>query len=185
MAKKSGLVAYRRRKKRKISTPSANPPIQQDFVEEIIPAFVAYAATRFISNVVNQIAQKRFSKGGKHIAVLSSGIAFAGAWTLIHRFPSTMKYHSPAVVGSAIAAIQTGIQAYMPKYGWMLADMSATSAGPSPTTSMNTAALPVPGLKEGSDEGADGDITDIGNYGTLSGGLLSISEAELDELDGL
>ena len=178
MAKKSGLVAYRRRKKKKraISKPSANPPIQQDFVEEIIPAFIAYAGTRFVANIVNKIAQKRFPQGGKHIAVLSSGIAFAGAWTIIHRIPSAEKYHSPAVVGSAIAAIQTGVQTYLPKYGWMMADIEKDVSLPAPATS---AVLEAPATT-GDDEG-DIDVVG-GSYGILSGGNLSISDAELDGL---
>ena len=183
MAKKSGLVAYRRRKKRKISKPSANPPIAQDFTEDIIPAFVAYAGTRFLSNIVYGIASKRFPKGGKHIAVLSSGLAFAGVWTLIHRFESTMKYHSPAVVGSAIAAIQTGAQAYFPKYGWMMGDLSQndvrTSSLPATPVELdagNAGAISSPAVDESES------LLPAGDYGILSGGHLSISDAELDDL---
>lgn len=186
MAKKSGLVAYRRRK-RKISKPAANPPIAQDFTEEIVPAFVAYAGTRFLSNIVYSIASKKFPKGGKHIAVLSSGAAFLGAWTLIHRFESTMKYHGPAVVGSAIAAGQTVVQAYLPKYGWMMGDLAQNNAKsqsslPSSRVDLNAESeMSRPQMKD-----AD-EVRELsgGDYGILSGGHLSISDDELDQLEAL
>ena len=181
MSKKAGLVAYRRRKKNKISKPSANPPIKQDFMEEIAPAFVAYVGTRFVANIVSNIARKKFPTGGKHIAVLSSGATFLGAWTLVHRIPSLEKYHSPAVVGSAIAALQTGIQAYLPKYGWMMADVDnakSTPALPAVEPAPSTAGE----LTSGVDNHDDDDALPTGDYGTLSGGNLSISDAELDGL---
>jgi len=183
MAKKSGLVAYRRRKKkRNISKPAANPPIMQDFQDDILPAFVAYAGTRLLSNIVYSIASKRFPQGGKHIAVLSSGVAFAGAWTLIHRFESTMKYHSPAVIGSAIAAIQTGVQAYLPKYGWMMSDIAQNK----PAVTLPEPSVPgalLPSATEGDDD--ESSMPSGGDYGILSGGQLSISDTELDQLEAL
>jgi len=182
MPKKAGLVAYRRRKKNKISKPSANPPIKEDFMNEIAPAFVAYVGTRFVANIVSNIARKRFPNGGKHIAVLSSGATFLGAWTLVHRIPTLEKYHSPAVVGSAIAALQTGIQAYLPKYGWMMADVDNAKSGasmPAVEAPPEAAGALTSGLGDDDD---DDDSLPSGDYGTLSGGNLSISDAELDGL---
>lgn len=190
MAKKSGLVAYRRRRKAKakrsnISKPSSNPPLGEDLTEVIIPGFVAYAGTRFLARIVYSLASKRFPKGGKHVAVASSLAAFAGAWTLVHRFEKVEKYHTPAVMGSAIAAIQTVVQQYIPKYGWMMADLTEVE------TKSAMQAVPVDEaaarkmISEGEEEEARAALPEAAgdDYGSLSGGMLSISDADLDELE--
>lgn len=190
MAKKrSGVVSYRRRNKSKSRVPKlpANPPLGDDFMNLIAPAFVAYAGTRFLARIVHSLASKRFPRAGKHIAALSSVAAFAGSWTLIHRFEKTSKYHDGAVIGSAIAAGQTILQTYIPKYGWMVGDLeSAKPATPAPAqvnAPQSAGALPPP---SGDEHGDDFDGGAVGNnYGVLSGGALSISDAELDELESM
>jgi len=123
--KKKGLARSHRRAKsakRIVSAPSSNPPLFTDLVEFIIPGFAGYAATRFTSRIVRGLAEKRFPRLGKHAAVLSSLAAFGASWLLVHRVKKVAKYHTPVTVGAAIAALQTTVQTYLPKYGWIVSD---------------------------------------------------------------
>ncbi len=123
--KKKGLAKTHRRAKKIVkrsSAPKENPPLFTDLVEFIIPGFAGYAATRFTSRITRGMVEKRFPKLGKHAAVLSSLAAFGASWLLIHRVKKVAKYHTPATVGAAIAAMQTVVQTYFPKYGWIVSD---------------------------------------------------------------
>ncbi len=50
--------------------------------------------------------------------------SFLSAWYLAGKVKQLEKYHTPIVVGSAIGAIQSLIQIYFPKLGWVIADAS-------------------------------------------------------------
>jgi hypothetical protein len=111
-----------RRKSREGSAPRRNPPMIQELGEFIGPGFAAFAATRFGSRVAaTQIAKKKPS-WGKHAGAIASVAAFAAAWLLAHRVKWLAKYHTPIAVGAGIAALQSLIQLYVPKLGWMVAD---------------------------------------------------------------
>lgn len=102
--------------------PKSNPPLLTDLAEFIGPGFAAFAATRFVTRVASvQLAKKRPS-WGKHAGAITSIAAFVAAWLGAHRLKWTEKYHTPIVVGSALAALQSIIQLYIPQLGWMLSD---------------------------------------------------------------
>jgi hypothetical protein len=147
--RKKGLAAYKRAKKNTdIVTKSAksNPPPIQDLMEFVVPGFAGYAGTRMTSRIVHGMVIKKWPKLAKHASVISTGLAAAGAWLLVHRVEKIQQYHTPVVVGASIAAIQTAVQAYLPKYGWMVSDhninaqTAAQAALPSPAAQTTAAA---------------------------------------------
>jgi hypothetical protein len=111
----------------------ANPPLFTDLVEFVVPGFGGFAATRFVTRVaMTQVAQ-RAPSWGKHAGAVASVGSFLAAWFLAHKWKWLEKWHTPIVVGSAIAAGQSLLQIYAPNLlGWIVSDatpdVSATSA---------------------------------------------------------
>lgn len=126
MARKTGLAAHRKRRRRRSnpSTPArrSNPGIVKDIKDDILPGFASYAGTRLLSRIVFMLISRRWPRVGKHAAAASAVLAFAGAWLLAHKVKKLSKYHDGIVVGSGIAAISTVARTYLPKYGWIVAD---------------------------------------------------------------
>lgn len=102
--------------------PKRNPPIGVDVVEYILPGFAAFAATRFATRIVTAQISKRYPKYAKHAGAIASVGAFAAAWFGTHRVKYLDRFHHPIVVGSGLAALQSLIQLYVPKLGWVLGD---------------------------------------------------------------
>ncbi len=102
----------------------SNPPLLTDLAEFVGPGFAAFAATRFVTRVAAVQLAKKKPSWGKHAGAVASVASFLAAWFGAHRIKFTEKYHTPIVVGSAIAMFQSLIQLYIPKLGWMLADAS-------------------------------------------------------------
>lgn len=100
----------------------SNPPLFRDILEFVGPGFAAFAATRFVSYVSATQIAKRAPKWGKHAGAVTAVGSFLGAWFLAHRVKFLEKYHTPIVVGAALAGLQSLIQLYIPQLGWMLAD---------------------------------------------------------------
>lgn len=124
MARKRRLHKRYGRMKRNPGEPRRNPPVLQDMVEFIGPGFAAFAATRFLTRIAAVALARKKPSLGKHAGAITSAGLFAAAWFGAHRVKALEKYHTPIVVGSAIAALQSIIQLYLPKLGWMIADAS-------------------------------------------------------------
>lgn len=105
--------------------PLKNPPIGTDMLHVILPGFGSYAATRLLNRIVYVQMSKRFPKLAKHAPVASSILSFLALWFLAHKVKRLEKWHDPLVLGSAIAGVQTIFQTYVPKYGWIVSDVSA------------------------------------------------------------
>lgn len=202
MAKKKGLAAHKKSKRTKknnsIVSAKGNPPHMTDLVEFVIPGFAGYAGTRFASRIVHGMVMKKFPKLAKHASVISTFASAGAAWFLVHRIERVRQYHTPVVVGAGIAAIQTAVQAYLPKYGWMVSDhniqaqTSEQAAAPAPgraqttvPSSRGTAALPPPIPSLTATEIVD-ELEDL-DMGTLSSGFsldgaLDMSDAEMDDI---
>lgn len=101
-----------------------NPPLFTDLVQFVAPGFAGFAATRFVTHVAATQIAKRAPKWAKHAGAASSVGSFLGAWFLAHKVKWLEKHHTPLVVGSAIAMLQSLIQLYVPRLGWMLSDAS-------------------------------------------------------------
>ena len=132
MAKrKRGLAAYKRAKKNNsVVSAKANPPPLKDVMDFVVPGFAGYAGTRMVSRIVHGMIIRRYPRLAKHASVISTGLAAAAAWFLVHRIKSVKQYHTPVVVGAGIAALQTAVQAYLPKYGWMVSDHNLNAQTP-------------------------------------------------------
>lgn len=103
----------------------SNPPLMTDLAEFIGPGFAGFAVTRFVTKVATQQIAKRKPSWGRHAGAATAVGSFLAAWLLAHKSNWIEKYHTPIVVGSAIAALQSIIQLYIPMLGWMLADPTA------------------------------------------------------------
>src|SRR5690606_29093616 len=104
-----------------------------------------YAGTRLLQRIAYAQLSKRFPKAARHLAAGSGLAVFAAVWFLLHRIKRLEKYHTPAAVGSAIAALQTIVQTYLPKFGWMVSDFQPTigsSTAPAQIKAASSAAAP-------------------------------------------
>ncbi len=125
---------YRKRKKNPSGdrAPSKNPTAFADIVEFAGPGFAAFAATRFGTRIISTQVAKHKPALGKHAGAVASVGAFLAAWLLAHRVKFLAKYHTPIVVGAAIAGLQSLIQLYIPRLGWMVADATPELAAGAP-----------------------------------------------------
>ena len=167
---------YRKRKRRNPDSPpssSSGPPLLAEIGEFVLPGFAGFAATRFGTRIAAQQIGQRYpnTSWGKHAGAVASVGAFVAAWMLAHKWKWLAKYQTPLVVGSAIAAIQSIIQLYVPKLGWMIADASPDLAA-NGTSQLQTggggttSALP-PGMTPVNDDPnlyVYNDQYDAGNY---------------------
>jgi hypothetical protein len=196
--KKRGLAAYKKKRTQRntqVIKAKENPPPMQDLVEFIVPGFAGYAGTRLASRIVHGMVIKRFPKLAKHASVLSTFGAAGAAWLAVHRIKRIEQYHTPVVVGASIAAIQTAVQAYLPKYGWMVSDhdlqaQSQTQAPKSysastqqlpasPSVTTKSGALPPPIAQLSTTEIVD-ELDDM-DMGVLTSNIGSeLSDAEMD-----
>ena len=166
---------YRKKKHKKNPgeprAPRANPPLLVDLAEFVGPGFAAFAATRFGTRIAATQIAKRKPTWGKHAGALASVGAFFAAWLLAHRIKMLARYHTPIAVGAAIAALQSLIQLYVPRLGWMVADASPElAAGSAPTTTTAPQALP-PEFEYVDDDPSAyvyNDSYNAGRYGTQS-----------------
>lgn len=146
----SALLRYRRKRAAKAKGKPAkgagatrrNPALlTKDLPMVVLPAFGAYAATRVLTRLVYTLVQGRFPRLGKHAGAVSGVAAFGATWWGAHRIKALAPYHDALVVGSAIAALQTVGQTYIPKkYSWLLCDY-----GPA-DVAKRTAARPAPAV---------------------------------------
>ena len=182
MAKKKGLAAYKKRSNRakkntEVIQAKGNPPPMQDLVEFIVPGFAGYAGTRLASRIVHGVVIKKWPKLAKHASVLSTFGAAGAAFLAVHRIERLQQYHTPVVVGASIAAIQTAVQAYLPKYGWMVSDHNLNAQTPAQAARPPSAAAQI---------AAGNKAASIYNNGALPPPIATMTPAEIsDELEDL
>jgi hypothetical protein len=171
-----------------VTSSRSNPPLLTDLAEFILPGFGGYAATRLLGRITYVQLSKKWPKASPHLAAGSSIAAFLAAWYLLHRVERLKKYHTPATVGAAIAALQTIVQTYLPKFGWIVSDYqptqgSATSpkALPKPTAAQIQAAEDELLSDDDDEESATVNPLDP-TLGTLTGSTIG-GVADDDDLD--
>jgi hypothetical protein len=112
------------RRRRRFSSnpgPKSNPPLLTDIFEYALPGFGGFVATKLITNAACAQIAKRWPQYAKHAGALSSLGTFFGSWYLGHRVSFLARYHTPIVVGSAIATAQNLMQIYFPdKLAWIV-----------------------------------------------------------------
>lgn len=123
MAKKSKLAKYKAKRKAKAKS---NPEKKQvmEFGANVGAGFAGYAATRFISRVAYSQALKRFPKASSHVHVAASALGAAGVYFGSKHWEKVDEYHEAAAIGAGIALLQTTMQTYLPKFGWLVSDVS-------------------------------------------------------------
>ena len=144
-----------RRYKRNPGEPKSNPPLFTDLAEFVVPGFGGFAAARFLTRMATTQVAKYKPELGKHAGAVAAVGAFLAAWFLAHKVKFLAKHHTPIVVGSAIAALQSLIQLYIPQLGWLIADASpevAALAAPTPTLMTADAAAARMGLQPTSED---------------------------------
>jgi hypothetical protein len=187
MAKrKRGLAAYKKKTKRAkknneiVKQAKSNPPPMKDLAEFVVPGFAGYAGTRLASRIIHGVVLKKAPRLAKHASVLSTLASAAGAWFLVHRVARIKESHTPVVVGASIAAIQTVVQAYLPKYGWMVSDHNLQAQTPA-----QASARPAP--RKSTEDGRWNGLLPSDSSGTaLPPPIETLTTAEIsDELDDL
>lgn len=147
-----------------------NPPLITDVLEFVGPGFAAFAATRFLTGVATSQISQRAPSWGKHAGAVASVGSFLGLWLFGHKVKWLERWHTPIVVGSAIAALQSLIQLYIPSMAWLVSDAQANLPASSTAASALTAqdqAVANMGLEPtGEDPGAFvyNDAYDAGRY---------------------
>lgn len=96
------------------ATRRSNPPITTDLVQSIVPAVGSYAATRLTGRIMRNFVGGRFPTWQKHFGPLGNVLAFIASWVLSHKWRRLERYHTPIVVGSGIALVQSLVQTYLP-----------------------------------------------------------------------
>lgn len=113
------------RKRRRSSDDSGglkrNPPLMSDVFEWVGPGFAGFAVGRFGTRVAASLISKHKPSLGRHAGGGAAVLAFLAAWYLAGKWKAISKYQMPLVVGAGIAALQSLIQLYIPKLGWMVA----------------------------------------------------------------
>lgn len=123
---------YGRRPRSKDSGPRHNPPLLSDLTEWIAPGFAGFAATRFLTYIAATQIAKRKPSLGKHAGAVASVGSFLAAWYLADKVKYLAKYQMPLVVGSGLAAVQSLLQLYVPKVGWIVSDATPELAAQQP-----------------------------------------------------
>lgn len=114
--------------------PESSAPLLAEVGEFVVPGFAGFTATRFVTHVAATQIEQRKPSWGKHAGAVASIGALAAAWFLIHRWKWLAQYHTPLVVGSAIATIQSLLQLYVPSVGWIVSDATPELAAAHPAT---------------------------------------------------
>ena len=141
----------------------------RDLGEFVGAGFAGYAGTRLVSRVTYVQVAKKSPKWARHASVGASVGAALAAYYLLAKVKKIQAHHLPVSVGAAIAALQTVVQTYVPKFGWIVSDYQPL-VGSASAPSMATEPMP-----ELSDD--DDDEDDIGldpksvTLGSLSGSM--------------
>lgn len=93
-----------------------------DLLNVAIPGFAGYATTRLIARIAYVQLSKKWPSAARHLAAGSTAGSFLAAWYLLPKFKKFEPYAESAALGAAIAALQTLVQTYLPKFGWMVSD---------------------------------------------------------------
>lgn len=94
------------------------------------PGFAAFGAARFGTYLITGQIEKRKPSWGKHAGAIAAVGTFVAAWMVAHRIRFLSKYVEPIVIGTGLAGIQSLLQIYVPKLGWMVGDPMTAASDP-------------------------------------------------------
>ncbi len=87
--------------------------------------FGAFAATRFLTRMATMATASKKPTLARHAGALASLAAFAAAYFGASRIKALAKYETPILLGTAVAALQTVVQTYIPMLAWLVSDVPA------------------------------------------------------------
>lgn len=150
-----------------------NPPLVTDLAEFVLPGFGGFAAARFVTRCAATQVAKRAPSWGRHAGAVAAVGTFGAAWFLAHKWKWLERWHTPIVVGSAIAALQSLIQLYLPMIGWMVSDatpeIAAGSAAVPSVQDRQLAQMRLQPTDEDPNEFVYNDAYDPGRYAGQNG----------------
>jgi hypothetical protein len=137
--------------------------LKETAMNEVLPAFGAYAASRFLERMAFVQISKRWPNLGKHAPVVAGLVATVAAHYAGKKIDKLKKYEQAMLIGATIALLQTVIQTYLPSFGWIVSDFSAKdyqkTLGPAPKFSPRLGAAPTRGLLPAATHGYSEDVT--------------------------
>lgn len=117
---KSKIAKYRARR-----NPSRAKKEAIELATSIGAGFAGYGAARLFGRIVFSQAVRRWPGASKHLHVLASAASAAGIYIGTRSWSKTEDYHEAASIGAGIALLQSAIQTYLPKFGWVVSDVDA------------------------------------------------------------
>jgi hypothetical protein len=159
----SRLARKYKKHKRPTGVPRSNPSSGwlKDLGHDVLPALAGFAGSRLISRMMTLAIHKKWPGAARHAGAISAIASFAGAAWGAHKIKSIEKYADGLVIGAGVGAAATILQTYVPKLGWMMAEVGTTELAPATPTPMPTADFDPEG---GDDWGAYNDAFDSGRY---------------------
>ncbi len=118
---KSKLARFKSKRKARTNPQKA---AATEMAANVGAGFAGYAATRLLSRMVYSQAVKKFPNASAHFHFAASVMGASGVYFGSKYWSKVDDYHEAASIGAGIALIQTGIQTYMPKFGWVVSDVS-------------------------------------------------------------
>lgn len=194
-AQTKSRVRRRRRNPDDDPSPRANPSgLAADLTELgelVIPAFAGYAGGRMVSRITYVQTQKKWPRAARHLAAGAGALTVLAAYFALPRVKRFAQYQTTATLGAAIASLQTLVQTYLPKFGWMVSDYAqlvpakgASSAIAVPSAPLTQDDLDM--LDAGMDLNDEGEI-DVDPKGPAFDAQLdatgAIDDGDFDDLD--
>lgn len=136
-AKRSKLAAYRSaRQPIAKRNPGGIEKAAMGFAVMVGPGIGGYAASRLTGRVAKATLGKKIAGGRfeKHFGPLGNLAVLLGIYFAAKKWDKLRRHQEPAMIGSAIALLQSIIQTYLPGMaGWIDAQPALPSSTPRPT----------------------------------------------------
>jgi hypothetical protein len=87
----------------------------QDLGVQVLPGIGSYAATRFSGKLLRAALGKKFPTLEQHLGPAGNILAAVILWFAVHKSRKLARYHTPIIVGSAVAVLESIIQCYLPR----------------------------------------------------------------------
>lgn len=98
----------------------------------------AYGATRVLQRLAAKFTAARKPTWTKHVVAATGILTSAAAMLGAKRVKAVAHYHDALVLGTGVAAVQGVVAAYVPRFAWLMSDVTA-GALPAGTTPSSTA----------------------------------------------
>jgi len=120
------LARKYRKRHRPAGQPRPNPAssFMAEVTDVILPGFAGFAAARFATRMATIAVGKRWPKFARHAGALASLSVLGFSWFGAGRIKAISKYQDGLLLGSSIGTLQTLIQTYIPKLGWIVAEVA-------------------------------------------------------------